>query len=231
MNRTFDVMTSWMASVARGTHGMFLRPLGKRPARMLELYEFEACPYCRPVRETLSVLDLEALVRPCPPGGARFRPEVVRLGGKQQFPFLVDPNTGKSLYESTAIIAYLYAEYGDGHVPKIAALRPLDVALSSLASAVRAGHSKARRSREPAQPLDLWSFEASPYCRIAREALCELELPYRLHNVGKKSPGRAAFVARSGRMMVPYLADPNTGKEMFESAAIVRYLNETYGAR
>jgi glutathione S-transferase len=28
--------------------------------------------------------------------------------------------------------------------------------------------------------------------------------------------------------MVPYLADPNTGREMFESAEIVEYLYETY---
>jgi glutathione S-transferase len=31
-------------------------------------------------------------------------------------------------------------------------------------------------------------------------------------------------------MMVPYLADPNTGREMFESADIVTYLERTYGA-
>jgi len=30
--------------------------------------------------------------------------------------------------------------------------------------------------------------------------------------------------------MVPYLVDPNTGREMFESADIKLYLNETYGA-
>jgi glutathione S-transferase len=29
--------------------------------------------------------------------------------------------------------------------------------------------------------------------------------------------------------MVPYLADPNTGSDMFESADIVEYLYETYG--
>jgi glutathione S-transferase len=46
--------------------------------------------------------------------------------------------------------------------------------------------------------------------------------------VGKGSPRREAFVARSGRMMVPYLVDPNTGIEMFESADIVRYLEATY---
>jgi glutathione S-transferase len=51
-----------------------------------------------------------------------------------------------------------------------------------------------------------------------------------LHNVGRGSSKRAAFKARSGKMMVPYLVDPNSGKEMFESADIVRYLESTYGA-
>jgi len=82
----------------------------------------------------------------------------------------------------------------------------------------------------PAQPLELWSYESSPYCRLVREVLCELELPYVLHNVAKGSPRRDAFVKRSGKMMVPYLADPNTGREMFESADIVAYVNSTYGA-
>ena len=61
-----------------------------------------------------------------------------------------------------------------------------------------------------------------------REKLCVLELPYLLHNVAKGSPRRAAFVERSGKMQVPYLADPNTGAELFESADIVRYLASTY---
>ena len=87
----------------------------------------------------------------------------------------------------------------------------------------------AHPARAPEQPLDLWSFEASPYCRLAKETLSELSLPYRLHSVGKGSPRRESFVARSGKMMVPYLADPNTGKEMFESADIVAYLKQTYG--
>ena len=58
--------------------------------------------------------------------------------------------------------------------------------------------------------------------------LCALEIPYLLHNVAKGSPSRDAFVERSGKMMVPYLVDPNTGKEMFESADIVSYLERTY---
>jgi len=31
-------------------------------------------------------------------------------------------------------------------------------------------------------------------------------------------------------MMVPYLVDDNTGKAMFESADIVKYLNATYAS-
>ena len=81
----------------------------------------------------------------------------------------------------------------------------------------------------PAQPLELYSFEASPFCRIAREALSRLELPYVLHNVAKGSQKREAFVARSGKMMVPFLVDPNTHSAMFESADIARYVEETYG--
>ena len=77
-------------------------------------------------------------------------------------------------------------------------------------------------------PLELYSYEASPFCRIVRECLSSLELRYRLHNVARGSAGREAFVERSGRMMVPYLVDPNTGVEMFESADIVEYLEDTY---
>ena len=34
------------------------------------------------------------MIYPCPKGGTRFRPEIRRRGGKEQFPYLVDPNTG-----------------------------------------------------------------------------------------------------------------------------------------
>jgi glutathione S-transferase len=84
------------------------------------------------------------------------------------------------------------------------------------------------QARAPEQPLELYSFEASPFCRIVREELTCLELPYRLRNVAKGSRARDAFVTRSGKMMVPYLIDPNTDTELFESADIVRYLRDTY---
>lgn len=202
-----------------------------QPVQPLALYEFEACPFCRKVREMLSMLDLDAVVYPCPRGGTRFRAEVAARGGKAQFPYLVDPNTGTALYESDAINRYLAATYGDGSVPLALRLGPLSSFGSALASVPRPGRGRAvRPSHLPAKTLELYSFEASPYCRLVREVLCELKLPYHLRNVAKGSPRRAAFVARSGKMQVPYLVDPNTGREMFESADIVAYLREQYGA-
>jgi glutathione S-transferase len=226
--RALDVSSSIAATLARGAAGAAVGVVGKRPPQALVLYEFEACPYCRKVREALTQLDLDAEIRPCPKGGQRFRPDVIAKGGKAQFPYLVDPNRGCEMYESEAIVKHLYAEYGAGPAPGWL-LGPLAAATGSLASALRAGKgSAARASRAPAAPLELWSFEASPFCRIVRERLCELELPYRLHSVGKGSAGRAALAERAGRVQVPYLVDPNTGAAMFESADIVDYFGRTY---
>jgi glutathione S-transferase len=229
MARALDLASSYAVSVARGGSGMAVGNLGARPERLLELYEFEACPFCRKVREALSMLDLDALVHPCPKGGQRFRPEVEARGGKAQFPFLVDPNAGVELYESDDIVRHLYARYGDGQVPWSLSFAPVFFVSSALASLSRPlSGVRWRPSRAPLRPLELWSFEVSPYCRLVRDALCSLEIPYVLHNVAKGSPRRDAFVARSGKMQVPYLFDPNTGQAMFESADIVAYLDATY---
>ncbi len=229
MSRALQLTGSFATTILRGGSGMQVGALGKRPEQPLTVYEFENCPFCRKVREALSVLDLEADILPCPKGGPRFRPELRERGGKEQFPYLVDPNTGTEMYESDAIVRYLFDHYGDGRIPlalSVPFARDLSSALSGL---TRVGYgSHYRRARQPEEPLELYSFEASPFARLVRECLCTLELPYRLHNVAKGSPRREAFVARSGRMMVPYLVDPNAGCEMFESADIVRHLEERY---
>jgi len=226
MPRALDVFTSTLATAVRLGAGHRVAHAGARPEKLLELYEFEACPFCRKVREGLSTLDLDAKVYPCPEGGQRFRPEAVKRGGKAQFPFLVDANTGKQLYESTDILVYLHATYGDGH--PASGTGPLSTASSAVASLVRTNGRRARPSRAPAEPLELWSMEASPFCRIVREELSSLEIPYVLHNVAAGSAKRAQLVARTGKMMVPWLHDPNSGAGMFESADIVTYLRKTY---
>ena len=49
---------------------------------------------------------------PCPKDAVRHRAAVRATGGKEQFPLLVDRNTGRTLYESDAIVRYLYETYG-----------------------------------------------------------------------------------------------------------------------
>ena len=228
MPRALDIATSIAATVARLGGGLSVGATGLKPAQTLILYDFEACPFCRKVREALSHLDLDAEIRPAPKGGHRFRDECIERGGRAMFPYLVDPNTGREMYESDDIVRYLYAEYGAGK-PPASQLGMFPVLSGSVASMVRAGRgSQAAPSRAPKQPLELWSFEASPFCRLVRERLAELELPYLLHNVAKGSAGRDAFRERAGKVQVPYLADPNTGEALFESADIIAYLDRTY---
>lgn len=228
-SRFLDVTTSTAASAARPNFGNVHYPRTKVPAKPLELYEFEVCPYCRIAREALSALSLDPIIYPCPKGGTLFREKVKREGGRYQFPYLVDPNNGITMYESRDIVDYLFREYGEGRAPWFLRQRTFAVATSMLASGFRPSRGRhAVRSRQPEKLLELYSYEGSPFCRIAREALCELELPHQLRNVPRQSPDRADFVSVSGRMKVPYLLDPNTGAQMFESADIRHYLYTTY---
>ena len=225
------IVSSTVASAVRFPLGHRVGAIGPRPVKRLELYDIEACPYCRKVREALTMLDLDVLIRPTPHGGTRWRPAAIREGGKRQFPLLVDPNFDLLLYESSDIVEHLYRRYGQGQPPLGLRLGLLGDATSGMASVIRGGAGRnVRPNRAPDQPLELWSFELSPYSRKVRETLCELEIPYVLHNLGRSSARRPEFLARTGKMMVPYIEDPNTGVKMFESRDIVRYLDQTYGA-
>lgn len=82
----------------------------------------------------------------------------------------------------------------------------------------------------PRAPLQVFSAEGCPACRRVRRALTELDLDF-LHRscpVGD-SPNRRELRSRGGKLQVPYLVDPNTGVEMYESRDIVQYLQRTYG--
>jgi glutathione S-transferase len=244
------VLQSVASSTLEAWRGTSVIHPARQPEKYLQLYDMEGSPYCRLVREALTALGLDVQIRPCPAKGKRFRPEAEKIGGKQQFPLLVDPNTGTTLYESADIVDYLFATYGRGKTPGPYRRGPLRPALSALATVTRSLRGiKARPAKAPQQELQLWSFESSPYARLVRERLTELELPYVLHNIGKEQwadmgpaamrvrPGpyrpkaggkREALLARLGRVQVPYLEDPNTGVKMFESRAIVDYLEKTY---
>ncbi len=229
LRRTFDVGSSVAATLLRLGAGARVAGAGPRPGQPLELWDFEGCPYCRKAREALSILDLDARVYPCPKNGSRFRPGLIERGGKAQFPYLLDPNTGREMYESDDIVRYLFETYGNGSIPLPLAAGLLTDLSSMLSQLLRPGLGTWRRpSREPEEPLELYSYEASPFSRIVREELSGLELPYLLHNVATGSAQRESFEKRSGKLMVPYLVDPNSDRAMFESADIVRYLRATY---
>jgi anaphase-promoting complex subunit 7 len=244
-NRTLEVATSGFASIARLPFGSkvdeacIARPAGAVPKEPIILYEFEACPFCRRVREALSQLDLTVEVRPCPKDAVKHRTEVEAMGGKLTFPFLVDPNTEAGeggLYESEDICRYLYATYGNGaEFPE--GIISTTVLTGWMPTLLRAGRGMTRYANATThggaadlKPLTLFNYEGNQFARLAREALCELELPYTLFNCGKGSPKRATLTDVAGEgASVPYLVDPNTGQNVGESEEIVAYLFKTYG--
>jgi glutathione S-transferase len=82
-------------------------------------------------------LDLDVLFYPTPRDGPHFRPEAIEKGGKSQFPYMVDPNTGTSMYESDEIIQYLADTYGDGSVPLALRLGAATIITAGLAGVGR----------------------------------------------------------------------------------------------
>lgn len=250
--RQVDILSSSMTSALRGWTGIQSKPAAHKPEQSLALYDIEASPYCRLVREAITELDLDVVIYPCPLNGRRFRPRAKKIGGKSQFPLLADSNTETHLYESLDIVAYLYETYGKRPLPlkwRTGALQKV----SSMGSGLpRFGNgSVARASHAPQQMLELYSFEASPYARPVRELLCELELPYLLHSTGRTAlmdwlpppvrqalnitpnpdlENRKALLERAGSISIPYFVDPNTGRELANSSDILDYLHKTYAA-
>lgn len=244
------VLGSVATSTLTAWRGTSVFKAARQPDKLLTLYDMEGSPDCRTVREALTALGLDALICPCPQGGKRYGAEAQRVGGKAQYPLLVDPNTQTVLYEAAAIVDYLFRTYADQATPAAYRAGPLRPLLGGLASVARGLRGvQARSAKRPRKRLELWSFESSPYSRLVRERLTELELSYVLHNIGKEQfadmgpaarrikpgpyqprPGgrREELLAQLGRVQVPYLVDPNTGTRLYESAAIIDYLERQY---
>lgn len=246
-----NVATSLISTMVRGTNGIQSNPCQDKPSKLLQLYDIENCPYCRLVREALTELDLDVLILPCPKEGERYRDELVERAGKAQFPYLVDPNTDVEMYESLDIVAYLFETYGNGDMPLKWRLGGLQTTGSMLASATRVNRGlRANTGAYPEQLLELYSFESSPYARLVREKLCEMEIPYIVRNCGRTElqewllppvrrllkitpdsqlQNRRHLQHREGKVSIPYLYDANTDNGLFESADIIQYLERSYG--
>jgi len=197
--RPFDVATSFAASVARLGTGM--QVAGTAVARRSR----SCCTTSRPARTAQGArgaLDPrpDAEIRPCPHGGTRFRPRCSGAG-QDAVPYLVDPNTGKRCTNRTTSCATW------PRVRRRLGATRWRRAGHLVSSGLPASHGSAAAAAPAARvrPRSRSSCGASrprPTAPRAR-ALCELELPYVLHNVAKGSPKREAFVARAGKMQVP----------------------------
>ncbi|KAJ7949744.1 Thioredoxin family protein [Quillaja saponaria] len=239
-NYTLEAVTSSLSSLARFPWGSKALSESLQNTEItsdlpihLQLFEFEACPFCRRVREATTELDISLEVYPCPKGSIRHREIVKQSGGKEQFPFLVDLNTGTSMYESGDIVKYLFQQYGKGRSPSIGLLEST-LFTGWMPTILRAGRGMTlwenSKLDPPPKKLELFSYENNPYARIVREALCELELPYILHNVGEGSQRTKFLLEASGSREVPYLIDPNTGVKSGDYKNILSYLFQTYSA-
>ena len=79
---------------------------------VLELYQYEECPFCQPVRAKLSALGLDYICRNAPPDRADKDKPLIALSGDTRVPFLVDVDQGVYLVGPEAILQYLEEEYG-----------------------------------------------------------------------------------------------------------------------
>lgn len=74
---------------------------------MLELYQFESCPFCAKVRQKLTALGIDYIIRNVPRSEPEKREFLKQISGNEQVPVLVDLDNNVIMKESDDIIAYL----------------------------------------------------------------------------------------------------------------------------
>ena len=233
-----DTLTSGLASMGRLSRGITVMDesnlIRKENADVLILYDAEGDANCRAVREVITELDLVVQVKPQPIGFNNNKgPKVPMLDVQKAN----SKGEGMMLKGKDVILDYLYSEYTVmGSAPE-SSESLLDVITRGLPSLLRLGRgirmSRAIGSKEwalprPKKPLILYNYEGNQFCRLVREVLTELNIPYESRSAGKGSPRREELFAESGATQCPYLIDGNTGVKMAESADIIDYLYENY---
>ena len=187
----------------------------------------------------LNLLDITVEYRPCPGARAGFSDELFQRTGRRTVPYLIDPNTGAEMFESSDQIEYLISTYGpssDEFDRK--ALWPITFEQYATTSAALVAvlrdmpgsrvQNNARADNHKMKSLELWGYECSPFVRPVREKLSALGLPHKMISCSRGSVNRDKMVEKTGRFQVPFLVDPNTGIEMFEGPEIVEYLEKVY---
>lgn len=133
LRQVYDQFSSRVASKLRLNAARYPAPRSSPPPpHQLTLYEYEASPWCRLVREHMTILDLKVHIRPCPrqtlftEGGfttdSRFRGDAMefftktnKMNGDLTFPLLVDetiPGDPIVMNQSFDILQHLWDHYG-----------------------------------------------------------------------------------------------------------------------
>jgi len=222
----------WPGTLGKLRDGSSLMANVGRPKKLV-VYEYEASPFCRKVREACSMLELQVEYRPCP--GARqgwSDKQSLSTKGVRTVPYMEDGSV--KMFESDDIIEYLFDNYGPGkrYIPWTLKGDFARVTATYAAAARGFAGSRleptARSDITSLKPITLYGYEGSPFVRPVREKLCALGLAHVMVNCPRGSRNRDILFAKTGRFQVPYIEDPNTGINMFESGAIVKYLMGAY---
>jgi Glutathione S-transferase, N-terminal domain len=226
------------------------------PALPLELYENESDADSKLVREACSMLSLIVTMYPMPDKGQRYRSKVnpndyintkiVSKPNDSNFPYFYDPNTKVRLAGSRRIIDYIFTKYGPPSTKRLDQNDNIPQGLQQPATGVNwprltasigvslisnnAG-GRCMDSTIPTnmQPIVLYAYEGSPFCKVVREALSSYEIPHTIYYTPRGSVNRQRLYDLTKLFQVPYLQDPNTGVDLFESEAIVEYIRKQYG--
>ena len=84
----------------------------KKPEAMLELYQFEECPYCKRVREKMTDLGMSYIIHNVPRAREK-RVKLEKISGQKFVPVLVDANTKTMIADDDdKAIEYLEKMYG-----------------------------------------------------------------------------------------------------------------------
>uniref|UniRef100_A0A7S3V3X1 GST N-terminal domain-containing protein n=2 Tax=Chaetoceros debilis TaxID=122233 RepID=A0A7S3V3X1_9STRA len=249
---SFDTLTSGLASIARLPFGTIVSGDAKStPPPILALYDKEGSNECRVVRERITELDLVVdVVVPSATNSRVFNDEnyeyfLGKDSSAATVPRLIvqKEDIEETLVGADKIITYFEEIYGerppvvdenDEEIKKqvVSALILFAENLPSLFRYNR-GNTVAGCALPPSKPMPsmlvLYSYEGNQFCRLVREVLTELDVPYTLKSAGKGSTRRTELSdITGGSTQCPYLMDPNTGKNISDSKDIIQYLYKNY---
>jgi hypothetical protein len=118
---------------------------------------------------------------------SRYRPIVQEMIGKCIFPVIVDPNKPsaagnhsqtpdktQAIPDSAAIVDHLWKQYGDKSTP-IGISSPMFLSTPVIFRPLPAMGVLVTPSKLPNIPLELYSYEHEPKCRLIREVSANIE--------------------------------------------------------